>query len=98
MPLFTPPTVKQSVGGDRLFSRFGTQVGQSVVRVGGTFQLVPFPWLGDITDLEPGVDYFLGGREYVVSEAIATELEVAGFVVSAPGFGSGAFGYGLYGA
>lgn len=97
MPLFTPPTVKQSVGGDRLFSRFGTQVGQSVVKVDGTYTLVPFPWLGDITDLEPGVDYFLGGHEYVVSDEIAAELDIAGFNLSFPGFGDGAFGYGPHG-
>lgn len=99
MPLFTPPTVKQSVGGDRLFSRFGTQVGQSVVKVDGTYTLTPFPWLGDIKDLEPGVDYFLGGHEYVVSEALAIELEAAGFEVSSfPGYGEGGYGYGPYGS
>ena len=99
MPSFTPPTIKQSVGGDRLFSRYGTQVGQSVVKFGDTYRLTPFPWLGDIADLTEGVDYFLGGRTYVVTDAIATALEADGFTtIDTSGYGidpygSDGFGY-----
>jgi len=97
VPTFTPPTVKQSVGGDRLFSRYGTRVGQSVVKTGGTYRLTPFPWLGDIKDLTEGTDYFLGGRTYTITNEVAADLEVAGFFPVALGYGEGAFGYGAYG-
>jgi len=81
VPLFRPPTVQQGVPGDVLFSRFGSAVGQSVVRKNGVLTLNPFPWLGDLTGLTEGTDYFLGGHEYVVSTAIANELTAAGFTV-----------------
>lgn len=97
MPVFEPPTVKQGVPGDRLFSRYGTQVGQSVVKKNGVFALDPYPWLGDLTGLVDGVDYFLGGHIYDVPESLAAELEAAGFTVTLPGYGAGLYGYGLYG-
>lgn len=97
MPTFTPPTIKQAVSGDRLFSRYGTQVGQSVVKTDGTYRLTPFPWLGDLVDLTEGVDYFLGGRTYDITNAIAAGLEADGFTVVALGYGQGAYGRGLYG-
>lgn len=81
MPTFTPPTVKQSISGDRLFSRFGMQVGQSVVKRDGIYTLTPYPWLGEIADLEDGVDYFLGGHEYVISQDTADALTGDGFTV-----------------
>lgn len=98
MPTFTPPTVKQSISGDRLFSRFGMQVGQSVVKRDGTYQLTPYPWLGEIADLEDGVDYFLGGHRYQVPEDIATALEGDGFtVVRGEGYGEGQYSEEEYG-
>lgn len=98
MPVtFTPPTVKQAVGTGPLLSRYSIDVGQSVVKYNGTFTLMPFPWMGHLVGLTEGVDYFMGGRTYEISEAIAAELENTGFVVNAPGFGSGAFGGGLFG-
>ena len=98
MPTFEPPTVRQGIPGDRLFSRYGTQVGQSVVKKGGTFTLDPYPWLGDLTGLVDGTDYFLGGHIYEVTEVVAAQLEVDGFTVTAPGYGSGAYGHGPYGS
>lgn len=93
MPTFTPPTVKQSISGDRLFSRFGMQVGQSVVKRDGTYQLTPYPWLGEIADLEHGVDYFLGGHIYTVSDAVADGLRDDGFMVTdGLGYGEGDYG------
>lgn len=98
MPSFTPPTIKQSVGGDRLFSRYGVQVGQSVVKTNDTYVLTPFPWLGDITDLTEGVDYFLGGRTYVISDAVGSALEADGFTVVADlGYGEAPYGTQGYG-
>lgn len=79
MPTFEPPTLKQRQPGDRLFSRYGVQVGQSVVKKNGTFVTDPFPWLGDLQGLTEGVDYFLGGHMYVVSSEVATALQADGF-------------------
>ncbi|HKN44293.1 MAG TPA: hypothetical protein VJW23_10235 [Propionibacteriaceae bacterium] len=82
MPTFEPPTVMQSVPGDRLFSRYGVPVGQSVVKKNGVFVLDPFPWLGDLTGLVAGTDYFLGGHIYEVTTEVASALTAAGFTVS----------------
>lgn len=97
MPTFTPPTVQEG-SSDPFWGRYTIPVGQSVVKVNGVYTTTPYPWLGDIADLEEGVEYFLGGRTYTITEAVATALEVDGYTVDAPGFGSGAFGYGLFGA
>ena len=97
MPTFTPPTVQQG-SSDPFWGRYTIPVGQSVVKVNGVYTTTPYPWLGDIADLTEGTDYFLGGRTYTITEAVATALEVDGYTVDASGFGSGAFGYGLFGA
>lgn len=81
MPTFEPPTIQQSMPGDVLFSRYGTRVGQSVVRKGGVFVLDPYPWLGDLNGLVDGTDYFLGGHIYSVTTEIGNELVAAGFTV-----------------
>lgn len=94
---FTPPTVRQTVKGDRLFSRYGTQVGQSVVKRDGVYTLTPIPWNGEIFHLQEGVDYFLGGREYTVTAEIAAALDRDGFGYDYTGYGEGGFGYGPYG-
>jgi hypothetical protein len=98
VPTFEPPTLKQRQPGDRLFSRYGVQVGQSVVKKNGTFVTDPYPWLGDLQGLTDGIDYFLGGHVYTVTDAIGTELEAAGFTLSFPGYGQGAYGHGPYGS
>lgn len=81
MPLFTPPTAPEGIGGDPLFSRYTTEVGQTVMSVAGTYTTTPYPWLGDIADLTEGVDYFLGGRTYVVSDEVATALTNDGYTI-----------------
>jgi hypothetical protein len=80
MPLFTPPTVKQS-SDDPFFGRYSTDVGQSVVKVNGVFTTLPFPWLGEIATLAEGEEWFQGGRTYVVSDDIASELTAAGYQI-----------------
>lgn len=52
MPTFTPPIDHQGYGDDILFSRYRTQVGQTVIKKNGVFVTEPYPWLGD---LNPGV-------------------------------------------
>ena len=80
MPLFTPPT-RQESSSDSFFGRYSVPVGESVVKVNGTYTTVPYPWLGDIADLEAGVDYFLGGHQYVISDETAAALTADGYTV-----------------
>lgn len=96
MPTFTPPTVKEG-SSDPFFGRYKIPVGQSVVKRNGTYQTTPYPALVELAPLTEGVDYFLGGRTYDISEPVSAALEVDGYTVFAPGFGSGAFSGGLLG-
>lgn len=95
MPTFTPPTVKQPIQpGHPLLGRFCLDVGQSVVRRDGTFQLMPYPWIGELQAAgDEGTDWFLGGRTYVVTTDIATALEADGFTTTPDaGYGIGPYG------
>lgn len=94
MPTFETPTQQQGVRrGDRLFDRYTTPVGLSVLKVDGMFTTVPYPWLGDLEGLTEGTDYFLGGRSYVVTDAVAAELTAAGYtVVADAGYGVAPYG------
>lgn len=98
MPTFTPPTVPQG-STDHFFGRYSIPVGVSVVRVGGTFERRPFPALREIAGLTEGVDWFQGGRTYVIDDTTATALGAAGFTVTADAgygeapYGSQGFGY-----
>lgn len=85
MPTFTPPTQQQGARtGDRLFDRYTVPVGQSVVKVNGTFTTTPYPWLGDLDGLSEGTDYFLGGHgPYIISNDLAAELNAAGYTTGA---------------
>ena len=80
MPLFTPPT-RLEASSDPFFGRYRIPVGESVVRVNGTFTTQPYPWLGDLDGLVDGEDYFLGGHVYEVSDEVAAELTTAGYTV-----------------
>lgn len=100
MPTFTPPTVAQG-STDPFFGRYSIQVGQSVVRSDGTFQTIAYPWIGELQAAgSEGTDWFLGGRTYVITDAIGTELTAAGYTVipDPPGFGEDGFGDGPYGS
>lgn len=96
MPSFTPPTRLES-SSDPFFGRYSIPVGESVVRVNGTFTTQPYPWLGDIAGLVDGLDYFLGGHEYIVTEAVAAELNAAGFTTTNHGYGEYPYGTDPYG-
>ena len=96
MPTFSPPTVLQG-SSDHFFGRYSIPVGQTVVKVNGVYTTTPYPWLGTLAPLVDGVDYFLGGHEYTVTNDIAAALERDGYTVIALGYGDGAYGFGLYG-
>ncbi len=107
MPTFTPPTREENLPLKGWWSRYAIQVGKSVVRISGVMTLHPFPTLQELADLTEGVDYFLGGYTYTITDAQAAELEAAGFTVvpDAPGgggdeplgYGEGGYGEGGYG-
>lgn len=99
MPQFTPPTVKQPAGTGPLLSRYSIDVGQSVVKVNGVFTTMPFPWIGDLQAAgEDGIDYFLGGRTYVIDTETAAALEADGFTtVPDGGYGVDTYGNDGYG-
>lgn len=95
MPTFTPPTVNEAVS-DRFWGRYRVPVGQSVVKTNGVYKTTPYPWLGDLDGMTEGVDYFLGGRTYVVDDATATALQNDGFTTT-PDAGYGVDPYGTAG-
>ena len=99
MPAFTPPTVSQSLDpGDRLFCRYHLQVGQSVLLRDGTYETTVFPWIGELEGLTEGVEYFLGGRTYEITDATADALEADGYTTDrTAGYGEGGFGEGGFG-
>lgn len=97
MPTFTPPTVPQG-SSDPFFGRYSVPVGVSVVKRGGVFRRTPYPALREIADLIEGVDWFQGGRTYVIDDDVATALTSAGFSVTADaGYGEAPFGSQGYG-
>lgn len=53
----------------------------SVIRVSGELALVKSPFVSQLVGDE-GVDWFLGGRIYTVSAAVAAELVAAGYTVT----------------
>lgn len=114
MPTFTPPTIEQSVSGDPLFSRYSIPVGISVTRRGGNygsgaygsgiyggggaFTRTPCPALREIAGLVEGVDWFQGGRTYVIDDDTAAALTADGFTVTADaGYGVAPYGSQGYG-
>lgn len=97
MPVFTPPTQPQAIG-KGLWSYIGGEVGQSVVKIDGTYVEHSFPAWEELEELTEGTDYFLGGRTYWITEDTATALENDGFTTEpAPGYGVGTYGSGGYG-
>ena len=81
MPTFTPPVVQEG-SDDPFFGRYLTNVGQSVVKANGHYATTPYPWLGELVDLTEGTDYFLGGRTYTVTPAVAAALQADGYTTT----------------
>lgn len=80
MPTFTPPTIQEGLSSrDHFFGRYSIPVGQSVVKVNGTYVTRPYPALAEIADLTEGVEWFQGGRTYVISPEVASALQSDGF-------------------
>lgn len=58
------------------------------MRIGGVYTLVDTPDQLTLEGLVPGVDYFLGGSEYTVTDAVLQELIDAGVGSGVPGVGT----------
>jgi hypothetical protein len=98
MPTFTPPTVPQG-STDPFFGRYSVPVGVSVVKLNGVFKTTPYPALRELDGLTEGVDWFQGGRTYVVDDDTATALTADGFSVTADaGYGEAPYGSQGYGS
>lgn len=84
--IFTPPTYPVPIrftNPDHRILRFATlPQAMSVVRSNGILIARRGVSQDELTAAgEMGVDYFIGGSSYIVSNAVAVELEAAGFVV-----------------
>lgn len=84
--IFTPPTYPVPIrytNPDHRILRFATlPQAMSVVRTGGVFVAHRGVSQDELTAAgQMGVDYFIGGSSYIVSNAVAVELEAAGFNV-----------------
>lgn len=101
MPSFTPPTHEESIRTLVPPLRYYRLTwANSVVRVNGVFTSIRTPSTQTIAASGgvEGTDFFRGGRTYYVTDAVAAELETAGFSVTpAGGFGTGRFGLTPYG-
>ena len=97
MPTFEPPTQLQGCD-DIFWGRYSIPVGQSVVMRDGHYRTTPTPWIGELDGLVDGVDYFLGGHIYEVSDEVADRLEGDGFTVDrTAGYGYAPYGEREYG-
>ena len=80
MPIFTTPTFEEGMKTkERPLRYFRLTSSTSVVRISGTFTAVRTPSADQLVGLVDGVDYFLGGHRYTVSDAQLAELQAAGF-------------------
>ena len=71
MPLFFPPTVDEGPAGFGLFYRYKHKRGISVLKIGGTYYKIRVP---STDQVDSATEYYAGGHEYEVSEAVKTSL------------------------
>ena len=77
--LFVPPVENEGpMGGNWLFARYTRKQGVTVYRVDGQFYEDRFPAQDDLID---AYLVYLGGLEYVVTEAENDALEAVGYEV-----------------
>jgi hypothetical protein len=77
--LFVPPVVDEGpMGGNWLFARYTRKQGVTVYRLDGQFYEDRFPVQDDLIDADL---VYLGGHEYVITEAEKNALESVGYDV-----------------
>jgi len=88
MPTFEPPIaydnpaiLSETFGIKRaLFKYYGPYPrGRSVLKIGGVYRTVDYP---DQDTLALATEVYLGGHVYVVSSAVATALNAAGYTTT----------------
>lgn len=80
MPTFKPPTHEEPMRTDVPPLRYYRLTwALSVVKVNGVYTSVRSPSSESLVGLEHGVDYFMGGHEYVVTQDVADALTLAGY-------------------
>jgi hypothetical protein len=89
---FTPPTHEEPMRTDvRPLVYYRQTWANSIVRINGTLTSIRTPAFELLEAAgEHGVDYFIGGHEYEVTEAVAQELINEGFME-----GDALMGYGI---
>lgn len=82
--LDNPPVLPETRGIERrLFRHYGPWPrGRSVIKVAGVYRTVDNP---DQLTLASATEVYLGGHEYVISDATADALQAAGYVVDLAG-------------
>lgn len=95
---FEPPTHEEPIRTtEKPLCYYRLTHANSIVRVNGVLTSVRSPSQDMLTAAGVhGVDYFLGGRSYLVDDAVAAELFAAGYNVP-NGYGTGTYGSGVYG-
>lgn len=77
--LFLPPTLEEGpIGGHRLFYFFKMLRSISVLKIDGVYVEIREPSQDEIAD---ATEVYLGGHEYVVSDAVGAALTAAGYTV-----------------
>lgn len=81
MPTFQPPTHEEPIRTvEKPLRYYRLTHANSIVRINGVLTSVRSPGQDQLTAAgTEGVDFFMGGRIYVISAATATELTSAGF-------------------
>ena len=78
--LLNPPILPETRGIQYELWKFygGQRVGVSVVLIDGHYVSISYPSQDLLTGTE-GIDYFLGGHEYIVSDPVADQLVEDGY-------------------
>lgn len=74
---FVTPKVKEGpIGGHRLFEFYQMNRGITVANMNGQYVQMRYPSMDVLANCP---EYYLGGSEYIVSDATATALTTAGY-------------------
>lgn len=83
MPLFFPPTVDEGPAGFGLFYRYKHKRGVSVLKIGNKYYKLRVP---STDQVDSASEYYAGGHEYEVSEAVKTALIAANIGITEANF------------
>jgi hypothetical protein len=84
LPLFFPPTVDEGPAGMGLFFRYKHKRGKSVLKINNSYIVIRVPSTDQINS---ATEYYAGGHEYEVSEAVKSALIAANVGITESNFG-----------